>query len=193
MFWWNKENSDVLFMDKREVPKGAFPNGWNPNWSVQPDEVADFRDMPFPDESFKMVVFDPPHLTSGSMKSVINKKYGLLNKDTWKEDIVAGFNECWRVLEPNGILIFKWNEANIKAKELLRSFPVEPLFGDFTGKTGKTIWVTFMKPAGSKMDKKLAMCVDILRQVVRERDCDPVTEARIMVVLEKVGADRTAP
>lgn len=145
MFWWNKENPEALFMDCREVDKGAFPNGWNPGWCVKPDEIADFRNMPFPDDTFKMVVFDPPHLTSGSMKSVINKKYGLLNKDTWKTDIVDGFKECWRVLAPGGVLIFKWNEANIKAKDLLRSFPVEPLFGDFTGKTGSTIWVTYLK------------------------------------------------
>ena len=145
MFWWNKQNEHTLFMDCREVDKGAFNNNWNPNWCVKPDVIADFREMPFADKSFKMVIYDPPHLTSGSMKSVINQKYGLLNKETWKEDIVAGFNECWRVLDDYGVLIFKWNEANIKAKELIRAFPVEPLFGDFTGKTGKTIWVTFIK------------------------------------------------
>jgi len=151
MFWWNKSNPDALFMDCREVEKDAFPNNWNPGWCVKPDEIADFRDMPFPDGTFKMVVFDPPHLTSGSMKSVINKKYGLLNKETWKADIVAGFSECWRVLAPGGVLIFKWNEANIKAKDLLRSFPVEPLFGDFTGKTGSTIWVTYLKTPNAKL------------------------------------------
>jgi len=123
----------------------AFAKRTYNNWCVKPDVIADFRKMPFADKSFKMVIYDPPHLTSGSMKSVINQKYGLLNKETWKEDIVAGFNECWRVLDDYGVLIFKWNEANIKAKELIRAFPVEPLFGDFTGKTGKTIWVTFIK------------------------------------------------
>lgn len=145
MFWWNKENDNAIFMDIRQVDKGAFPNNWNPNWCVNPDIISDFRNMPFPDNNFKMVVFDPPHLISGSMKSVINKKYGLLNKDTWKKDIIDGFIECWRVLDYNGVLIFKWNEANIKVSELVKSFPVEPLFGDFTGKTGKTIWMTFMK------------------------------------------------
>lgn len=147
MFWYEKINDNVLFMDRREVEKGAFSNNWNPNWCVKPDVVADFREMPFPDNHFKMVVFDPPHLTSGSEKSVINKKYGLLNKETWKQDISAGFKECWRVLEVNGVLIFKWNEANIKASELIKEFPVKPLFGDFTGKTGKTIWMTFLKTA----------------------------------------------
>ena len=145
MFWWSKQNNSAVFSDERIVSKCAFQNNWNPNWCVSPDCVSDFRNMPYKSESFKMVIFDPPHLTSGSMKSVINKKYGMLNKKTWRQDIVDGFIECWRVLEIYGILIFKWNEANIKAKELLRSFPVEPLFGDFTGKTGKTIWATYLK------------------------------------------------
>jgi len=83
MFWYEKENPNVLFMDEREVEKGAFPNNWNPNWCVKPDVIADFREMPFKDKHFKLIIFDPPHLTSGSMKSVINKKYGLLNKDTY--------------------------------------------------------------------------------------------------------------
>lgn len=145
MFWYDKQNEDVLFVDCRKVEKGAFANNWNPNWSVSPDIVTDFRNLPFSDKSFKMVVFDPPHLTSGSMKSVINKKYGLLNKDTWKEDIAAGFNECWRVLDNYGTLIFKWNEANIKSSELIQCLPAKPLFGDLTGKTGKTIWMAFLK------------------------------------------------
>ena len=145
MFWWNKNEENTLFADIREVEKGAFKNGWNPNWCVKPDMIVDFRNMPFKDKSFKLVVYAPPHLVSGSMKSVINKKYGLLNKETWKEDLLEGFNECWRVLDDYGTLIFKWNESNIKASTLIKSFPVEPLFGDFTGKTGKTIWMTFLK------------------------------------------------
>lgn len=30
--------------------------------TVDPDVVADFTKMPFDDESFYLVVFDPPHL-----------------------------------------------------------------------------------------------------------------------------------
>lgn len=145
MFWYTKENQNVLFMDKRELEKGTFSNNWNPNFCIKPDLVADFRKMPFNDKSFKLVVFDPPHLTHGSEKSVINKKYGLLNKQTWKTDILEGFNECFRVLEDFGILIFKWNCIDVKISELLQILPIKPLFGDFTGKTGKTIWMTFIK------------------------------------------------
>lgn len=145
MFWYDKQNENTVFMDNRHVGKGAFKNNWNPNWCVDPDIISDFRNMPFPNNHFKMVVYDPPHLTSGSEKSVINKKYGLLNKQTWREDISDGFKECWRVLEDYGILIFKWSEENIKTSELLRVIPERPLFGDFTGKSGKTIWMTFIK------------------------------------------------
>lgn len=145
MFWRNKEHDKVLFIDNRIVEKGAFANNWNPNWCVKPDVVADFRHLPFEDCRFKLVVFDPPHLLHGSLKSVINKKYGLLSKDTWQSDLRAGFNECWRVLDIHGVLVLKWNQADIKTSELLSLLPQEPLFGDFTGKTGNTIWMTFMK------------------------------------------------
>ena len=118
MFWYQKNNKDTLYMDCRDVDKGAFKNGWNPNWCIKPDYKGDFRNMPFDDCSFKLVIYDPPHLTSGSMKGVINMKYGLLDKETWKEDLISGFNECYRVLDVYGTLIFKWNEANIKKEEL---------------------------------------------------------------------------
>jgi len=150
MFWYDKNNQLALFTDQREVDKGAFQKDWNPHWCVKPNVISDFRKMPFADESFSLVVFDPPHLVNGSMKSVLNKKYGLLNKHTWKTDLVAGFEECWRVLANNGVLIFKWNEANIKSSDLIKILPIKPLFGDFTGKTGKTIWMTFLKFEGNE-------------------------------------------
>lgn len=59
MFWYRKDNPSALFMDCREVEKSAFANNWNPNWCVKPDVIADFRDMPFPDDTFRLVVYDP--------------------------------------------------------------------------------------------------------------------------------------
>jgi SAM-dependent methyltransferase len=150
MFWYNKQSADTVFTDIRQISKGAFANGWNPNWCVVPDTVSDFRNLPFKDGCFKLIIFDPPHLTSGSAKSVINTKYGLLNKQTWQQDIVEAFTECWRVLETNGILIFKWNAANIRIKDLIALLPNDPLFGDFTGKTGATVWMTFLKMPAQK-------------------------------------------
>jgi hypothetical protein len=57
-------------------------------------------------------------------------------------DIKAGFDECMRVLDTNGILIFKWNEDQIKLREVLNVLGKEPLIGD---KRSKTHWLIFMK------------------------------------------------
>ncbi len=43
---------------------------------VKPDIVADFREMPFKDETFYLVVFDPPHLVSAGNTSFLKMKYG---------------------------------------------------------------------------------------------------------------------
>jgi SAM-dependent methyltransferase len=43
----------------------------------------------------------------------MGKKYGRLNKETWRDDLRAGFAEAFRVLRPHGVLIFKWNETQI--------------------------------------------------------------------------------
>lgn len=91
-----------------------------------------------------MVVFDPPHLKTLGETSWMAKKYGKL-PDNWQEVIKAGFDECMRVLKPNGTLVFKWNESEIKAIEILSIIPYKPLFGHTTGRQSKTIWMCFMK------------------------------------------------
>lgn len=138
MFHFDKENEDVTYMDKRtyyeELDSGHVIN-------VNPDVVADFRDMPFEDNSFYMVIFDPPHLKQAGKNSWLAKKYGVLEK-SWPEDISKGFDECMRVLKPNGTLIFKWNEEQIKLREILDSINYKPIIGN---KRSKTHWLVFMK------------------------------------------------
>lgn len=69
--------------------------------SVKPDTVADFTDLPFEDETFYLVVFDPPHLVHVGKNSWLAKKYGRLTGD-WREMLRKGFSECLRVLKSNG-------------------------------------------------------------------------------------------
>ncbi|RIJ65510.1 class I SAM-dependent methyltransferase [Rummeliibacillus sp. POC4] len=138
MFWFDKENEDVIFMDKREL-KTELCDGRK--LIVAPDVVADFRDMPFENNSFYLVVFDPPHLLKAGEESWLAKKYGKLDEN-WREDLSKGFEECMRVLKPNGTLIFKWNEDQIKLSEVLKCFGQNPLFGN---KRSKTHWLVFMK------------------------------------------------
>ena len=100
--------------------------------------------MPFEDNTFRMVVFDPPHLKKLGGNTWMAQKYGVLFT-SWEMDIKQGFDECVRVLSPGGFLVFKWNEAQIKLNQVLAVIKAEPLFGHVTGKHGRTIWMMFMK------------------------------------------------
>ena len=103
--------------------------------------------MPFADESFGLIAFDPPHLRSVGETAWIGKKYGILGDD-WREDLAKGFSECFRVLKPSGVLIFKWNETQVKLAEVLPLAPAKPLFGQISGRSGMTHWlVSFKDPS----------------------------------------------
>ena len=56
-----------------------------------------------------------------------------------------GFEECFRVLRKNGVLIFKWSEVQIPLKEILPLAPCPPLFGHRSGKNMNTHWLCYMK------------------------------------------------
>jgi len=58
-----------------------------------------------------------------------------------------GFVECFRVLKPNGVLVFKWGESQFKVAEILKLTPEQPLFGHKTSKT--THWCVFIKAGAS--------------------------------------------
>lgn len=139
MFWFDKEDPRALFMDNRTVDNELLCD--NRRLTVNPDVVADFTAIPFEDESFSLVVFDPPHLLRAGENSWLAKKYGKLD-ESWPTMLHDGFAECMRVLKPNGTLIFKWNEDQIKLKDVLATTEYKPLFGN---KRSKTHWVVFMK------------------------------------------------
>ena len=142
MFWFDKNHPDVVYMDNREL-ETVLCDGRTLN--IKPDIVADFRNIPFPDNSFYLVVFDPPHLIRAGENSWLATKYGKLNPDNWRETIRGGFRECIRVLKPNGTLVFKWNEEQVKLKEVLEAVETKPLFGN---RRAKTHWLVFMKLKG---------------------------------------------
>jgi len=141
MFYFDKKDHRVLFTDKREE-NHVLCDGRT--LEVKPDIISDFTDLKFPDNTFSLVVFDPPHLKNGGDKSWIVKKYGRLSKD-WQSDLSKGFNECFRVLKPSGVLIFKWNEYQILVSEVLKCTDQKPIFGNKSGKQSKTHWIVFMK------------------------------------------------
>lgn len=142
MFWYDKENPLVIFGDIRNENHTLCDGR---QLTVSPDVKLDFTNLhQFKNEQFHLVVFDPPHLKNVGKNSWMFKKYGGLSS-TWKDDLAKGFDECFRVLKPEGILIFKWNETQIKTSEILRLTPVKPLFGHKSGKQANTHWLCFMK------------------------------------------------
>ena len=133
MFWFDKNNKDTVYMDNRELTDTLCDGR---KLEIRPDILGDFRSIPFKDDTFSLVVFDPPHLHKIGDNAWMAKKYGKLT-NTWPQDIEKGFDECMRVLKPNGTLVFKWNEEQIKLKQILDIIKYKPLFGD---KRAKTHW-----------------------------------------------------
>lgn len=140
--WFDKKDQRALFGDIRDE-KHLLCDGRV--LKVEPDVIMDFRHLPFPDATFSMVVFDPPHLIRAGRDSWLRAKYGILTDD-WRDDLAKGFAECFRVLKPGQFLIFKWNETQVRVSEILALTGEQPLFGHKSGKREKTHWITFMKP-----------------------------------------------
>ena len=143
MFWFDRHNPDAIFADNRTLDTTLCDGR---TLVIEPDMTIDFRDMPFDDNTFNLVVFDPPHLIHAGEKSWLAKKYGVL-PEKWKPYIKAGFDECMRVLKPGHTLIMKWNEEQIKTAEMLKAIGMKPLFGD---RRSKTRWLVFMKEEYNK-------------------------------------------
>ena len=144
----NKDRDDVLYIDKREKENG-FAGQENRSYGINPDEVKDFRDLPYSDNSFKLVVFDPPHVIKedGEPNGYVQKNYGVLDKENWKETLKQGFSELWRVLESDGFLVFKFADNDAYWTEVMDLFPVDPLFGTTTKQRSniQTRWFVFFK------------------------------------------------
>ena len=148
MFWFDRADERVIFVDKRRETH-TLPDissrGGSRTIVINPDVLADFTALPFPDNRFSLVVLDPPHLARNGRESWMAKKYGTLG-DNWREELTKGFSECFRVLKPDGTLIFKWNEDEISVQEILTLTPARPLFGSRYGRHFKSHWIVFTKP-----------------------------------------------
>ena len=153
--WFNKTHPLAIYQDKRRETVEWQQNDKIPGTDrtrhrermleINPDVLGDFTQMEFPDNTFWLVVMDPPHLETLGENASYAKQYGRLLPN-WETDIAAAFSECFRVLKPCGTLVFKWNSYEIDMNRVLALSPVEPLFGHTTGRQSKTHWVTFMKP-----------------------------------------------
>lgn len=150
MLWFDNENPLTLFSDIRELETTLCDGR---PLVIKPDTINDFRNLSFNDGDFKIVVYDPPHLERAGDESWMALKYGKLTNQ-WRDDLSGGFSECFRVLEDNGILVFKWNETQIKTSEVLKCSPYKPMFGHISGKRADTHWILFMKNESMKVNRR---------------------------------------
>ena len=149
MMWFDRAHPGVIFGDNRDetlvvADRSHGRADGRRVIHIHPDMLLDFRALPFPDNSFKLVAFDPPHLLRAGSASWMAAKYGKMGAD-WREDLRAGFAECFRVLEDYGVLVFKWNEVQVTLREVLALTPHRPLFGNTSGRKAGTHWMVFMK------------------------------------------------
>ena len=148
MMWFDRQDQRCLFGDIRSesitVTDRSHRHDGTRTLVVEPDQRMDFRALPFADDTFWHVAFDPPHLVRAGPRSWLAAKYGKLGQD-WRDDLRQGFSECFRVLKPHGTLVFKWNETQVRLREVLALAPCAPLYGQVSGRTGMTHWIVFLK------------------------------------------------
>jgi hypothetical protein len=92
MMWFDKDDERAVFLDRRRERHAMNrPKRGTVEWTeTDPDILADFTALPFADETFQMVVFDPPHFERSGKIGYLAMKYGWLDGD-WREMIRKGF------------------------------------------------------------------------------------------------------
>jgi hypothetical protein len=61
------------------------------------DAAVDFRQLPYADESFDVVTFDPPHLADAGSESIMRERFGTYEDADLEDVIKDGCREAWRV------------------------------------------------------------------------------------------------
>lgn len=135
---------------------------------MEPDMVMDSRAMIFPDDSFDMVLFDPPFSFHGA-KSCGNADYNRfyvtygLNLYTSRTElgdyIGKTFSEITRVLRPCGTCLMKWSESRIRldfplalAGMLVETKRWKRPSKHCGTKTGTATWYVWLNKPNKKID-----------------------------------------
>jgi hypothetical protein len=129
--WFDKSHRDCVYVDIRP--------------SVEPDIVADTRELPETvGDGFNLVVFDPPHVNGGA-RGNISRDYGHHTTDEIRDIIKRSAKEAYRVTAPDALMAFKWNDHDQKLVHVLGLMFEwwEPLFGHLTSTRTKHVSQTY--------------------------------------------------
>jgi len=94
-----------------DIRKGAYTQDSDKRWSaktleVKPSVMADLKKLPFKNNVFDSIVFDPPHFACG-INSFLRKYYGSWDQQEVKESLKAANLEFARVLKIGNSLVLK--------------------------------------------------------------------------------------
>jgi hypothetical protein len=94
-----------------DIRKGSYTQTHDKRWStktleVKPTLLADLKKLPFKNNVFDSIVFDPPHFACG-INSFLRGYYGSWNQQEVKESLKAANLEFARVLKTNRSLLLK--------------------------------------------------------------------------------------
>ena len=89
--WFNKQHPAAIYCDVRsEECTGIWKSTKSDSERtciIRPDIQCDFTALPFPDNTFSLVVFDHPHLRRVGENAWMRKKYGQLGGYTAPQDL----------------------------------------------------------------------------------------------------------
>jgi ubiquinone/menaquinone biosynthesis C-methylase UbiE len=150
--WFQKNEPHTIYCDIRnEEWEGDFGKALTSTGKkkhrhlvINPDVQCSFTNLPFEDDSFDLVVFDPPHIENLGQNAWMRKAYGSLDGN-WKPMIRKGFEECIRVLRVGGVLVFKWSDISVSTRDIIKVIGQDPLFGHRSGRKMNTHWMCYMK------------------------------------------------
>jgi hypothetical protein len=144
MMWKCKNPPHTIFLDKEK------------NLAIPPDIIADNRKLPFRDNVFECVLFDPPHSFKRGYGSLFNEDPKRMKGFPWygsfrnKIDLLSSIHKAQKEFSRVAKrLCFKWNDHDMDIWKLY------PFFDDWAikyelkyrsrGHRGKriTTWATF--------------------------------------------------
>lgn len=133
--WFNRCHPNAVYIDNRP--------------EMTPNVLCDSTQLPFPNEVFDLIVFDPPHGVHGE-HSYMSKYYGRYNSQEILNLLRGTSREAYRVSKPEALMLLKWNDRDQRLDHILKQLEAwEPLFGhkiaERSSHRASTYWLALLK------------------------------------------------